>query len=109
MPAISFSAVQNASSRLTLVLCPATTIDRFTTGDFTAPSPFHFRPVVVFLSGQLIRIGTRGNRSDDATLDDYASRNLISETQPLRHNRYLVFAARIEQKQHSAQLRIRLS
>src|SRR5882757_4402186 len=31
---ISFIPFQNASSRLTLVLWPATTIDRFTTGDF---------------------------------------------------------------------------
>src|ERR1700679_3683367 len=33
-PEISFMPFQNASSRLTLVLWPATTIDRFTTGDF---------------------------------------------------------------------------
>src|SRR6516164_10188189 len=33
-PAISFSPAQNASSRLTLVLWPATTIERLTTGDF---------------------------------------------------------------------------
>src|SRR5450432_632317 len=33
-PEISFMPFQNASSRLTLVLCPATTIERFTTGDF---------------------------------------------------------------------------
>src|ERR1700681_304436 len=32
--AISFSPVQNASSKLTLVLCPAMTIERLTTGDF---------------------------------------------------------------------------
>src|SRR5262245_37811812 len=32
--AISFSPVQNASSKLTLVLCPAITIERLTTGDF---------------------------------------------------------------------------
>src|SRR5882757_3259658 len=32
--AISFRPFQNASSRLTLVLCPAITIERFTTGDF---------------------------------------------------------------------------
>src|SRR5260370_14907615 len=32
--AISFNPVQNASSRLTLVLCPAMTIERLTTGDF---------------------------------------------------------------------------
>src|SRR5215467_3789615 len=34
LAAISFNPVQNASSRLTLVLCPAITIDRLTTGDF---------------------------------------------------------------------------
>src|ERR1700749_3153307 len=35
--AISFRPSQNASSRLTLVLCPASTIERFTTVDFMAP------------------------------------------------------------------------
>src|SRR6516162_1371363 len=34
LAAISFSPVQNASSKLTLVLCPAITIERLTTGDF---------------------------------------------------------------------------
>ncbi len=34
--AMSFSPVQNASSRLTLVLWLAITIERFTTGDFIA-------------------------------------------------------------------------
>src|SRR6266566_9791353 len=34
LPAISFRPVQNASSRLTLVLWPATTTERLTTGDF---------------------------------------------------------------------------
>ena len=29
-----FQTIQNASSRLTLVLCPAMTIERLTTGDF---------------------------------------------------------------------------
>src|SRR3954447_15063508 len=33
-PAICFRPCQKASSRLTLVLCPAITIDRLTTGDF---------------------------------------------------------------------------
>src|SRR3977135_1003955 len=33
-PAISFKPFQNASSRLTLVLWPAMTIERLTTGDF---------------------------------------------------------------------------
>jgi hypothetical protein len=37
LPAISFSARQNGSSRLTLVLCPARTMERFTIGDFIAP------------------------------------------------------------------------
>src|SRR5271155_1064245 len=38
--AISFSAVQNASSRLTLVLWPAMTMERLTTGDFIGPLQF---------------------------------------------------------------------
>src|ERR1700730_9322812 len=38
-PSIYLSAFQNASSRLTLVLCPAMTIDRLTTGDFIASLP----------------------------------------------------------------------
>src|SRR4030081_350201 len=38
-PAISFNAFQNASSRLTLVLRPAMTIERLTTGDFMARPP----------------------------------------------------------------------
>jgi hypothetical protein len=37
--AISFSPFQNASSRLTLVLWPARTIERLTTGDFMKTSP----------------------------------------------------------------------
>src|ERR1043166_490667 len=37
--AISFSPVQNASSRLTLVLCPVMTIERLTTGDFIRRLP----------------------------------------------------------------------
>src|SRR6478609_2804876 len=37
VPEISFMPFQNASSRLTLVLCPATTIERLTTGDFMRP------------------------------------------------------------------------
>src|ERR1700724_3454713 len=36
LQAISFKPSQNASSRLTLVLCPARTIERFTIGDFIA-------------------------------------------------------------------------
>ena len=38
-PAISLSAFQNASSRLTLVLCPAMTMDFLTTADFIACPP----------------------------------------------------------------------
>src|SRR5882672_3102156 len=37
--AISFRPLQNASSRLTLVLCPAMTIERLTTGDFIRRLP----------------------------------------------------------------------
>src|SRR5580658_2312385 len=40
--AISFRPVQNASSRLTLVLWPAITMERFTTGDFIACLPFRY-------------------------------------------------------------------
>jgi hypothetical protein len=44
---ISFMLFQNAASRLTLVLWPPTTTDRFTTGDFTGRllrlSPHHLR------------------------------------------------------------------
>jgi hypothetical protein len=36
--AISFKLSQNGSSRLTLVLCPPMTIERFTTSDFIGPS-----------------------------------------------------------------------
>src|SRR5712691_11604998 len=39
-PAISFNPLQNASSRLTLVLCPATTMERLTTEDFMNTPPF---------------------------------------------------------------------
>src|SRR5262245_66271671 len=42
--AISFKPSQNASSRLTLVLCPTRTIERFTTVDFMAPLLFQ-RPI----------------------------------------------------------------
>src|SRR6516162_8938156 len=38
-PAISFRLFQNSSSRLTLVLWPAMTIERFEIGDFTASPP----------------------------------------------------------------------
>src|SRR5262245_6027395 len=40
--AISLSPLQNASSRLTLVLWPAMTMERLTTGDFIARLPFRF-------------------------------------------------------------------
>jgi hypothetical protein len=39
--AMSFRPFQNASSRLTLVLWPAITIERLTTGDFIAASGFN--------------------------------------------------------------------
>src|SRR5262249_16115027 len=38
-PAISFMLFQNSSSRLTLVLCPAITIERLQTKDLTTFSP----------------------------------------------------------------------
>src|SRR5690349_4676053 len=38
--AISLSPLQNASSRLTLVLCPVMTIERLTTGDFIRRLPY---------------------------------------------------------------------
>src|ERR1700746_139415 len=38
--AISLRPFQKASSRLTLVLCPAMTIERLTTGDFIDRPPF---------------------------------------------------------------------
>src|SRR5258708_28922069 len=41
--AISLSPFQKASSRLTLVLWPAMTIERLTTGDFITPSVFRSR------------------------------------------------------------------
>jgi len=43
--AMSFSPFQNASSRLTLVLWPAITIERLTTGDFIPIS--RFDPVLI--------------------------------------------------------------
>src|SRR3954468_12681481 len=42
LSAISFSPFQNASSRLTLVLCPAMTMDLLTTCDFIYPLPIGF-------------------------------------------------------------------
>src|SRR5437764_11806369 len=57
VPAISLRQVQNASSRLTLVLCPAMTIERLTTGDFMARLLFlfcaHRYPDDVFLLAML--------------------------------------------------------
>ena len=46
--AISFRPRQNASSRLTLVLCPAMTIERFTTGDFIARLPLSYPNAVSY-------------------------------------------------------------
>src|ERR1022692_3288628 len=40
LTAMSFSPLQKASSRLTLVLCPAITMERLMTGDFIACLPF---------------------------------------------------------------------
>src|SRR5882724_5795318 len=53
-PAISFKLFQNSSSRLTLVLWPAMTIERFETGDFTASPPRirHRYYMTVWLFGQ---------------------------------------------------------
>src|SRR3977135_4160068 len=52
-PEISFMPFQNASSRLTLVLWPATTIERFTTGDFkTRPRRRYDADRVVHWSGR---------------------------------------------------------
>src|SRR6516162_4657715 len=45
-PAISLRAPQKASSRLTLVLCPARTTDRLTTRDFMLTNP----PCCVFVA-----------------------------------------------------------
>src|SRR5581483_1385272 len=63
--AISFSPFQNASSRLTLVLCPAMTIERLTTGDFIGS--LHFGPVLVEVPAGLGGAGlievTRGLRA----------------------------------------------
>src|ERR1700736_6487189 len=44
--AICLSDFQNASSRLTLVLCPPRTTDRFTIRDFISGLVFEFRFVV---------------------------------------------------------------
>src|SRR5262249_16751877 len=46
-PAISFKLFQNSASRLTLVLWPAITIERFETGDFTASPPAN-QPSVLY-------------------------------------------------------------
>ena len=62
-PAISFKLFQNSSSRLTLVLWPAMTIERFETGDFTASPPriSHRYYMTVWLFGQEIpRLGATG-------------------------------------------------
>src|SRR5436309_12246846 len=55
--AISFNPFQNASSRLTLVLWPATTIERLKTRDFMKTPPF-----VVNSTAQLLRYGAFGER-----------------------------------------------
>src|SRR5215475_11489294 len=63
-PAISFKLFQNSSSRLTLVLWPAMTIERFETGDFTASPPriSHQYCMTVWLFGQETpRLGAIGD------------------------------------------------
>src|SRR5215467_4691959 len=59
LAAISFNPVQNASSKLTLVLCPAITIERLTTGDFIGFSCLN--TVLVQLAAKLrfVRLGER--------------------------------------------------
>src|SRR6266436_9134784 len=52
--AISFNPVQNASSRLTLVLCPAMTIERLTTGDFIGFSCLD--TVLIYLAANLFSV-----------------------------------------------------
>src|ERR1700710_1709619 len=60
VPAISFKPFQKASSRLTLVLGPAMTIERLTTGDFIAPPAF--TPPSSRIGGELDRrAGKRNN------------------------------------------------
>src|SRR5262249_56635683 len=61
--AISFSPFQNASSRLTLVLWPAITIERLTTGDF--------------IDGPLFRPGEIGDRSEEHTSELQSLTNLV--------------------------------
>src|SRR6266478_2750411 len=57
--AISFNPVQNASSRLTLVLCPAMTIERLTTGDFIGFSCLDTVLVELAAELRLFRLGER--------------------------------------------------
>src|SRR5215469_11660010 len=55
--AISFNPVQNASSKLTLVLCPAITIERLTTGDFIGFSCLD--TVLIQLAANLVSVRLR--------------------------------------------------
>src|SRR6516225_3253925 len=59
LAAISFNPVQNASSRLTLVLCPAMTIERLTTGDFIEFSCFDTVLVQLAAKSRAIRLRER--------------------------------------------------
>src|SRR5438309_2436449 len=68
--AISLRLVQNASSRLTLVLCPAMTMERLTTGDFIGSLPFG--PVLVEIAA-----GFGGARLIEVAL---GFRTAVSET-----------------------------
>src|ERR1700677_4686362 len=55
--AISFNPTQNASSKLTLVLCPAMTIERLTTGDFIGFSCLDTVPVQLAAELRTFRLG----------------------------------------------------
>src|SRR5262249_32737844 len=100
LAAISLSPVQNASSRLTLVLCPAITIERLTTGDFIGFScldtvfvelaaelrPFRlgertvsFRHTVgnPCLGGALLFTSAIGTLPDSAEIDDLSHARLL--------------------------------
>ena len=69
--AISFNPFQKASSKLMLVLCPARTIERLTTGDFISLAPFlmlrcrhkrQSRIGIIIVEGAATRQRTRGLR-----------------------------------------------
>src|SRR5712691_2140429 len=60
-PAISFNPCQTSASRLTLVLWPATTIERLTTGDFIAVAKFMRHP-------HLLQLGDMGTENSCLTV-----------------------------------------